>query len=276
MRLKDRVIVVTGASMGIGEAIARACVSEGARVVFTSRDLARAEAARARASSLERTLAVACDVSQRGDIERLLQATLARFGKVDVWINNAGVGLLDSVAQMSLDDCRHLFDTNFFSITQAMQVVAPVMRRQGGGSIINISSAAGYIAVPFMAAYGASKHALNCITKAARLELRDSGIHVMNVCPGYIVTDFAANAIKGTERKRLGSAARTGTNPETVAKAVIRGYLKRKREIIVPWNYRLLIVCYQLVPRLIERIMLRSLRPADEVIAEAEAARRAR
>src|SRR5207237_2074256 len=101
-------------------------------------------------------------------------------------INNAGFGMQDSVAQMEMAQCRMLFDTNLFGAIECMQLVAPVMKRQGSGTIINISSIAGHIPVPFMAAYAASKHALNAIGKAARMELAGSGVHVMTVCPGYI------------------------------------------------------------------------------------------
>src|SRR5207237_7916799 len=105
------------------------------------------------------TLAVACDVRRRQDIQNLLQAALQRYGRVDVWINNAGFGMQDSVAQMDMAQCRMLFDTNLFGAIECMQLVAPVMKRQGSGTIINISSIAGHIPVPFMAAYAASKHA---------------------------------------------------------------------------------------------------------------------
>src|SRR5579864_5513205 len=105
-----KVVVVAGASMGIGEALAQIFAEAGASVVLCSRDLARAEAARSRIGHAERTLAVACDVRRRQDIHHLLQTTLQRFARLDVWINNAGFGLQDSVAQMDLSQCRALFD----------------------------------------------------------------------------------------------------------------------------------------------------------------------
>src|SRR5437660_344137 len=97
MNLNRKVVVITGASMGIGEAIGLEFVRHGASVVFSSRDVSRAEAARQRVGNLERTFAMACDVSKRSDIDRMLQETLARFKRVDVWVNNAGFGLMDAV-----------------------------------------------------------------------------------------------------------------------------------------------------------------------------------
>src|ERR1051326_59220 len=238
MKLADKVAVVTGGSMGIGEAIATLFVTEGASVVLASRDPARGEAARQRIGKPDRTLALACDVRRREELEILLQDAVENFGPVDIWINNAGHGLLDSVEQMSMADCRAMFDTNLFGAIDAMQVVIPHMKRQGGGTIVNISSVAGHIAVPYMAAYCATKAALNQIGRAARLELQGTGVHVMTVCPGYVSTDFSVNAVKGASRQRLGGAGRRGIPPQRVADAVLQGILGRKREIVVPWRDR--------------------------------------
>jgi short-subunit dehydrogenase len=273
MQLAGKVVVVTGASMGIGEAIAKEFAAYGANVVLSARDATRLETARARMAGSGEAIAIPCDVTRHEDLARLLASTLARFGQVDVWVNNAGHGLMDSIAQMDLAQCRGMFDTNLFAVIQAMQLVAPAMAKQGGGTIINISSVAGYIAVPYMAGYGATKHALNAITKGARMELKTAGVRVINVCPGYIATDFAMNAVKGKERYRLGLAARTGVTPARVARAVLRAYFKNKREIVVPWKDRIFILLYQLAPSMLESMMQRLLRPADEVIAEMAAAR---
>src|ERR1700724_2128532 len=185
MELAGKVVVVTGASMGIGEAIAKGFVEQGAKVVLLSRDAARVEAARVRIGHLDQTSALPCDVRHREDIDRALALTLHHFGRVDVWVNNAGHGLLDSVAQMEMSACRDMFETNFCGAVAAIQAVVPVMRQQGGGTIINISSVAGHIPLPFHAAYGATKFALNAMGKAATVELKKDGIHVLTVCPGY-------------------------------------------------------------------------------------------
>jgi len=263
MDFQRKVAVVTGGSMGIGEAIAAGLVKAGASVVIAARDIGRAEAARQRIGSVDRTLAVACDVRRRADLEALLAATLRRFSRLDIWINNAGRGLLDSVEQMSMADCRSMFDTNLFGAIEGMQVAIPQMKRQGGGVIVNISSVAGHIAVPHMAAYCATKAALNQIGRAARVELRGTGVHVMTVCPGYIATGFSETAIKGADPQRLSAGSGRRTSPERVADAVLRGIAARKREIVVPWKDRLLIKLYQNAPKLLERAMANMLRPAQ-------------
>ena len=166
MEMDGKVVVVTGASMGIGEAIAKIFADHGASVVLLSRDASRAEAARHRVGHTDRTLALACDVRHREEIDRALGLTLHHFDRVDVWVNNAGVGMRDSVADMEMSACRELFETNFFGTIACMQAVVPAMREAGGGTIINISSVAGHIPLPFVAPYSASKFAMNAIGKA--------------------------------------------------------------------------------------------------------------
>ena len=274
MNLEGKVVVVTGASMGIGEAIAKEFVDAGASVVLSSREIKRCEEARARIGRVERTLAVACDVRKRADLEALLAAALGRFGRVDVWVNNAGYGLLDAVATMDVAECRRLFDTNLFGAIEGMQVVTPALKAQGSGAIINVSSIAGHIPVPYMAAYSATKFAMNAIGKAARVELKGTGVEVMTVCPGYIGTNFGDNTVQGKDRKRMNTAASAGASAEEVARAVLRGYLKRKREVFVPWKYGLAVWLYRFFPGLVESQMAKRLRPADEVYAAAAAARK--
>src|ERR1700692_1497039 len=184
MELTGKIVVGTGASMGIGEAIAKTFADHGASVVMLSRDAGRVEAARERVGNSERTLALACDVRHGEEIDRAIGLTMHHFKRIDVGVNNAGHGMLDSVAQMEMAACREMFDTNFFGAVGAMQAVIPVMRQQGGGTIINISSVAGHIPIPFHAAYSATKFALNAIGKAASVELTKEGIHMLTVCPG--------------------------------------------------------------------------------------------
>ena len=252
MELAGKVVVVTGASMGIGEAIAKVFANEGARVVLLSRDSVRAEAARARIGCPERTVALSCDVRNSEEIDRVLALTLHHFKQVDVWINNAGHGLIDSVAEVETQACHELFETNFFGALSAMQAVIPVMRQQGGGTIINISSVAGHIPVPFNASYCATKFALNAIGKAAGVELKSDGIHVLTVCPGYVRTAFSENAIRGNELKKIRPATVRGITAERVARATLRGYLKGKREVIVPWTMHIPVKLYQLFPGPVE------------------------
>jgi uncharacterized protein len=259
-QLGGKVVVITGASMGIGEAMAKLLGDHGASIVLLSRDAGRAEAARGRIGNPERTLALACDVRNREEIDRVLGLTLHHFHRVDIWINNAGHGILDSVANVNMTAVRETFDTNFFGALESMKAVIPVMQQQGSGTIINISSVAGHLPLPFHALYSATKFALNALGKAARIELKNSGINVMTVCPGYVRTDFGANALKGRELKQVRPTQIRGISAGRVAKAVLRGYLKKKREVVVPWTMHPVIKIYQLFPGLVEWSMVKMAR----------------
>src|ERR1700694_1891877 len=126
--LSGKVVVVTGASMGIGEAIARIFAHQGASVVLLSRDAGRGEAARGRIGHTERTLALSCDVRNREEIDRVVSLTLHHFQRIDVWINNAGHGLMDSVADVDMAACCETFDTHFFGTVACMQAALSVVR----------------------------------------------------------------------------------------------------------------------------------------------------
>jgi short-subunit dehydrogenase len=260
LELSGQVAVITGASMGIGEAIAKLFADEGASVVLLSRDAERAEAARGRIGHAERTLGLACDVRNREEIDRVVGLTLLHFQRINVWINNAGHGILDSVANVDMAACRETFETNFFGALEAMQAVIPVMKQQGSGTIINVSSVAGHLPIPFHAVYSATKFAMNAIGKAARIELKSSGINVLTVCPGYVRTAFGANAIKGKQQKQVRPASVRGITAERVARAVLRGYMKQKREVVVPWTMHPVIKIYQLFPGLVEWSMMKMAR----------------
>jgi short-subunit dehydrogenase len=261
--LAGKVVVVTGASMGIGEAIARIFVDQGATVVMLSRDTGRAEAARGRVGHGDRTLALSCDVRNREEIDRVVSLTLHHYQRIDVWVNNAGHGLMDTVADVDMAACRETFDTNFFGTVACMQAALAVMKRQGSGTIINISSVAGHLPLPFHAVYSATKFAMNAFGKAARVELKSAGINVLTVCPGYVRTDFGANAVKGNNARTVRPSSVRGISAERVARATLHGYLKQKREVIVPWTMIPAVKIYQLLPGMVERMMVKTSRRVD-------------
>lgn len=272
MKLQGKVAVITGASMGIGEAIAKLFLQEGARVVLCARDLVRTEAAARRiGGTAANTLCVSCDVGKRDQVDAVMQAALRTFGRVDVLVNNAGFGLNDSIEKMNMADFRAMFDTNLFGMIECIQAVAPIMRQQGGGDIINVSSVSGHISTPYMGGYAATKHAMNAIGKAARLELQRHDINVVTVCPGYIATDFSKNMIKGSQPQRVGGSTKWAVGPDVVARDTLNALLKRKRQAVTPWFYWIFIKLYENAPWLVERSIKRGLRPTSQVLAEAAA-----
>jgi len=195
--LADQVIIITGASSGIGEETTRRLVRHGAKAVICARRPERLEAlARELDSSGTRVLAVPGDVTNDADRRRLVDATLAKFGRIDGLVNNAGYGTRGPVEMVPVELIRRNYETNIFSLIALTQLVLPVMRAQGGGCVVNIGSVAGKIARPLSSIYDSTKHALEALTDGLRGELKPFGIRVTLIRPGFIITEFveAANA----------------------------------------------------------------------------------
>ena len=195
--LAGQVIIITGASAGIGEATARRLARGGAKVVITARRPDRLEAlARAIDPSGARVLAVAGDITSDTDRRKLVEAALAKFGRIDGLVNNAGYGTRGPVEIAPIDVIRKNYETNVFSLIALTQLVLPAMRERGSGCIVNIGSVAGRIARPLSSIYDSTKHALEALTDGLRGELKPFGVRVTLIRPGFILTEFvdAANA----------------------------------------------------------------------------------
>ncbi|AOS44170.1 putative oxidoreductase [Lacunisphaera limnophila] len=196
--LTTQVVIVTGASSGIGEATVRRLVRGGARVVITARRQDRLEAL---AREVDQTgisvLAVAGDITSDADRQKILAAALAKFGRVDALVNNAGYGTRGPVEIVPVDLIRQNYETNLFALIALTQLVLPGMRERGTGCIVNIGSVAGRIARPLSSVYDSTKHALEAITDGLRGELQPFGVRVSLIRPGFILTEFieAANAV---------------------------------------------------------------------------------
>jgi NAD(P)-dependent dehydrogenase (short-subunit alcohol dehydrogenase family) len=191
--LTGKVAVVTGGSRGIGLAIARALVARGVQVTITGRDEAHLSAARRQieAAGPGSVEALRADVRSYPEVERALAATVARFGGLDILINNAGVGIFADVADMTPDQWSEVIDTNLTGVFHGCHAAIPHMRKRGGGFIISISSLAGKNAFTSAAAYCASKSGLNAFSEALMQEVRYDDIRVSYVMPGSVATGFS-------------------------------------------------------------------------------------
>lgn len=208
--LTGKVALVTGGSRGIGLAIARRLLAEGAAVVIAgTRDEALSEAATELGA---RALAVKADVRRLDEVEQLVAAAVGRFGGLDVLVNNAGVGMFEPVATMSADSWQRVIDTNLTGAFHCVHAALPHLRARGGGWIINISSLASTNPFPGGAAYCASKAALNAFTTALMQEVRHDGIRVTEVLPGSVNTGFMGHAPSAGDAWKLA--------PEDVADVV--------------------------------------------------------
>jgi NADP-dependent 3-hydroxy acid dehydrogenase YdfG len=196
--MQNKVIVITGASAGIGAALSQHVAARGARVVLLARRGEELERVAARCGA--EALPVVADVTRRADVERAREAAFARFGTIDVWVNNAGRGISRQVSELSDDDFDDMMLVNVKSALYGMQTVLPTFKENKRGQIINVSSLLGRVPLaPFRSAYCAAKHALNSLTANLRMELRADypGIHVCTVHPGVVATEFGRNARHG-------------------------------------------------------------------------------
>lgn len=214
--------VITGASSGIGAAIARKLGAGGWNVVLAARREKELEAVAA--DSGERALAVVMDVTRKADMEKLLEDAVEAFGRVDVWINNAGRGIGKKILDVTEDEFDEILAVNLKSVFYGMQVAVPHFQKRGEGHLINVSSFLGR--VPFVTSrsvYNAAKAAVNILTTNLRMDLRrtDPGIHVSLVMPGTVKTDFAKNALGGTPSMPIsGRSPMVPQTPEEVADLV--------------------------------------------------------
>lgn len=214
MDLDGAVCVVTGASSGIGAATARVLAARGASVVLAAR---RAERLAALEGELDSALAVPTDVTVAGDVQRLVQRSVERFGRVDVLVNNAGQGLHVPLTDVRADDLRAVFDLNVVAPLVATQAVLPAMG-PARGAIVNVSSATSLRVFPGLGGYSATKAALNMLSQVARVELEASGVAVSVVYPSVTATEFHRNLRAG--RLVAAALAIPADPPELVASAI--------------------------------------------------------
>jgi NADP-dependent 3-hydroxy acid dehydrogenase YdfG len=194
----DKVVVVTGASAGIGAELAKQLRASGAKVVLAARRKASLDEVAALLGT--DALTVVTDVTKRSDVEHLCQAALERFGRIDTWVNNAGRGISRAVAELTDDDLDSMWRDNMKSVVYGIQAVLPHFKGRNAGQIVNVSSGLSRAPLaPARAAYGAVKSAVNLLSASLRVELRAThpGIHVTVVLPGVVATDFGRNALGG-------------------------------------------------------------------------------
>jgi 3-oxoacyl-[acyl-carrier protein] reductase len=206
-RLQDKVALITGASRGIGRATALAFAAEGSSVIVNYNASAPAadEVVRLIAEGGHEAAAIKADVTNRDQVDALTSAALQRFGRIDVLVNNAGIGIRGDTLTMSLDDLDAMMAVNVKGVIHCVQAIAPHMIQRGGGSIVNIASIAGLgTALSGNTPYAASKAALIGLTRRFALDLGDHGINVNTICPGVIITDMT----RGTETAQYANVIR--------------------------------------------------------------------
>ncbi len=233
MDIKDKIVIVTGASHGIGLATAELLTRSGAKVALVARSLDRL---RDISKRLPGSYPIRVDMTREDDIKRMVWETKNHYGRIDVLINNAGQGCDAPVEKLNIETYRKIFDLNVVGPLIAMQQVIPIMREQKEGTIVNISSGLALMSLPNMSPYASMKSALVSVSLTAREELKDDNIRVIVVYPYITDTDFEKNTIRDivedkSEHEEDQGALRPPDSPEYVARKIVEGIESGESEI---------------------------------------------
>jgi NAD(P)-dependent dehydrogenase (short-subunit alcohol dehydrogenase family) len=243
--------VVTGGATGIGFALARALLKHGASVLIAGHDETALKAACDRlADNGSQVGWQLADVGDAGDVSRLIDVAVERFGRIDYLFNNAGIGGTLPISEATLDQWRQLLDVNLWGVIHGIHYVLPVMRRQGSGHIVNTASASGLVPLPGQTLYNASKYAVVGLSESLRLELATHGIRLTVVCPGPVVSELWSKSIMGERTDRHAPA--DAITSEAAAELILAGVAQRRGILVFPakqlWGWRM----YRWFPSLTE------------------------
>ncbi len=262
--LKGMRVLVTGASQGIGKALAELAARRGARVIATARSVELLNGLAETVSKDGHTLVVVqADITQPADRQKMVDAAVQHFGGLDILINNAGIGATGHFAESSPEVLRSIMETNFFGTTETTRAFLPLLRKGTKPAIVNISSIIGKRALPARSLYSASKFAVEGFSQAIRAELSKDGIDVLVINPGLTQTNFSQNMLERKAKLQLDHMR--GMTSEQVAEASLRAIEKGKNNLNLTFKGRLLLFAARFLPGLVDRIAKKKVR---EIFAE--------
>jgi NAD(P)-dependent dehydrogenase (short-subunit alcohol dehydrogenase family) len=264
IRFRDRVVVITGGSRGLGLLMARELAAQGARLAILARDPGELDLARRELAALggHRVLALPCDVGDRDEVRWAIDAAVERFGRLDVLINNAGTIQVGPLEHMTIEDFEEALRVHFWGPLYATLAAIPHLRRRGNGRIVNIASIGGKIAVPHLVPYSASKFALVGLSDGLRAELAQEGIYVTTVCPGLMRTGSHVNALfKGRRAEELAWFAISDSLPLTsmagrrAARRIVEACKYGEPHLILTNQARAAVLAATLAPNVTARLL---------------------
>ena len=258
MRFREKLVWITGASSGIGEALAREFAKQGANLILSSRNIEKLTTLSEELSktNMVRAEIVPLDLDDNNSIISAVDQVKRKFDKVDILVNNAGISQRSFVIETPVEIDRKIFETNYFGTITLTKALLPYMIQSGGGHIVVMSSVVGKFGILLRSAYSASKHALHGFFETLRCELSDKNIKVTIVCPGRILTNISVNAITkdGSLYGKMDEGQAKGVSASRMAKRILRAVRKNRKEIIsggieivmvyihrfLPWLYYIL------------------------------------
>lgn len=230
---QNQVVWITGASSGIGEALAKAFSAEGARVILSARRLEKLEVVASRCP--EETKIFPLDLTDQDALPLKAEVAQALFGKIDILVHNAGISQRSPALETSMEVTRRIFETNVFGVIALTRAVLPRMIERGEGRIVVISSVLGKFGAPTRSSYAASKHALHGYFDSLRAEVYDKGIRITLVCPGYVQTEISFHALEadGSPHGRLDPGQAKGISPERCAQKILQAIREGRDEVTI-------------------------------------------
>ncbi len=260
MSFAGQVIWITGASSGIGEALAYAFSAQGARLVLSARRQTRLEAVRASCTNPARHLIAPLDLAQSTTIPGIVETVLEQTGRIDILINNGGVSQRALASETPLDVDRRIMEVNYFGTVALTKAVLPSMLARQAGRIVVISSVVGKFGSPVRSAYAASKHALHGFFDSLRAEVYDDNLRVTIICPGFVTTDISVNALTkdGSAQGTMDNAQAAGMAPDECATRIMHALVRNKDEVYIGGREIMGIHINRLAPGLFNRIIRRT------------------
>ncbi|MFC4874763.1 SDR family oxidoreductase [Negadavirga shengliensis] len=257
MKLKDKVVVVTGATSGIGEACARVFGKNGAKIWITGRSQIKLDNTLLRLQNEGITCAgIVCDAADESQNQLMVKGAVERFGRIDMLINNAGISMRAMFQDMDLEVFHKVMNTNFMGAVYATKFCLPEILKNKG-TIIAMSSINGFRGTPARTAYTASKYAMNGFFESLRTEVMKSGVHVLVACPGFTASNIRNNALTadGSIQQESPRDEEKMMTPEEVAKAIYKAALKRKRDLILTRQGKLASFLNKWMPGIMDTIV---------------------
>lgn len=235
MNFKNKVVWITGASSGIGEALAYAFAQQGAKLILSARKEKELLRVKEGCNNNPQVIVQPLDVGIHDDIDRVMPPVFEQMGGVDIVVINAGISQRDRVVNTAIAVDKKIMDVNYFGAIACAKIALPTMLQQGSGHLVVTSSVMGKFGTPWRSAYSASKHALHGYFDSLRGELYEDNIDVTIICPGYVNTNVTINALKGDggENAKKAAATAKGMKPDDFAAKAIRAIAKKKKEVLI-------------------------------------------